>query len=66
MMNLLGHAMESLLICGIEWKGGHHHMPKTTRMHTNEEWRQDSKYPIFHKNLKMYEQKHMTLLIRKS
>jgi len=25
-----GHVTKSLLICGIEWKGGHHHMSKTT------------------------------------
>jgi hypothetical protein len=65
-MNLLGHEVESLLICGIEQKGDHHHMSKTTRMHINEECWQDFKYPIFHKDLRMYEQKHMTLLIRKS
>jgi len=65
-MNLLGHAMESLLICGIVQTGGHYHMSKTTGTHTNEECRQDYKYPNFHKNLKMYEQKHMTLLIIKN
>jgi hypothetical protein len=65
-MNLLGHAVESLLICGIKQKGGYHHISKTIATHTNEECQQDCKYPIFHKNLKMYEQKHMTLLIRKS
>jgi hypothetical protein len=49
MMNLLGHEVESLLNCGIEQKGGHHHMSETTRMHINEECWQDCKYPIFHK-----------------
>jgi hypothetical protein len=47
----------------IKWRGGHHHMSKTAGKHTNEECRQDYKYPNFHKNLRMYEQKHMTLLI---
>jgi len=65
-MNLLGHEVESLLICGIKQREGHRHISKTTRTHTNEECQQDCKYPIFHENLRMYEQKHMTLLIRKS
>jgi hypothetical protein len=65
MKNLLGHATESLSIRGIEQKGGHHHMFEIARTHTNESCQQDYKYPIFHKNLKMYEQKHMTLLIRR-
>jgi hypothetical protein len=34
-------------------------MFETTRTHINENHEQDYKYPIFHKNLKMYEQKHM-------
>jgi hypothetical protein len=34
-------------------------MSKTIGTHTNEDRQQDHKYPIFHKNLKMYEQKHM-------
>jgi hypothetical protein len=65
-MNLLGHALESLLICGIKRRRGHHHISKTAGTHTNEECLQDCKYPIFHKNLRMYEQKHMKLLIRRS
>ncbi len=59
MKNLLGHVVEWLSICGIEQKRAHHHMFETTRTHINENHEQDYKYPIFHKNLKMYEQKHM-------
>jgi len=66
MKNLLDHVTEPLLICGIERKGGHHHMFETTWTHTNEDRQQDCKYPIFHKNLRMCKQKHMTLLIRRS
>jgi hypothetical protein len=59
MKNLFGHAVEWLLICGIQRKGGHHHMFKTAGTHTNKDHQQDYKYLIFHKNLKMHEQKHM-------
>jgi len=65
-MNLLGHVVESLLICGIKQRGGHHHISKIARTHTNEDCQQDCKYPILHKNLRMYEQEHMTLLIKRS
>jgi hypothetical protein len=65
MKDLLGHVTESLLIRGIEQKQGHHHMSETARTHINEGHQQDYKYPIFHKNLEMYEQKHMTLLIKR-
>jgi len=34
-------------------------MSETIRTHTNEDCQQDYKYLIFHKNLKMYEQKHV-------
>jgi hypothetical protein len=53
MKNLLGHVAESLLIRGVERKGGRHHMFETIGAHTNEDRRQDCKYPIFHKNLRM-------------
>ncbi len=66
MKNILGHVIESLSIHGIERKGGHCHMFETARTHANEDCQQDYKYSIFHKNLTNYEQKHMTLLIRRS
>jgi hypothetical protein len=47
-------------------EGGHCHMSETARTHANEDCQQDYKYSIFHKNLTKYEQKHMTLLIRRS
>jgi hypothetical protein len=37
MKNLLGHVAESLLICGVKRKGGHHHMFETIGTHTNED-----------------------------
>ncbi len=38
MKNLLGHAIESLSICGIEKKGVHHHMFKIAGTHINEDY----------------------------
>ncbi len=59
MKNLLDHAVEWSSIHGIEQKGAHHHMFETVGTHTNGDCQQNCKYPIFHENLKMYEQKHM-------
>jgi hypothetical protein len=43
MKNLLGHVTKPLLICGIEWKEGHHHMFKTTGTHKDEDCQQECK-----------------------
>jgi hypothetical protein len=43
MNNLLNHAMESLLIRGIEQKEGHHHISETARTHTTKDYLQEYK-----------------------
>jgi hypothetical protein len=43
MKNLLNHAMESLLIHGVERKEGHHHIFEIARTHTTKDCLQECK-----------------------
>ncbi len=43
MKNLLNHAMESLLIRGLEQNEGHHHIFKIVKTHTTKNYLQECK-----------------------
>jgi hypothetical protein len=43
MKNILGHVAESLLIHGIKWKEGHHHMFEIVGTHKDGDYKQECK-----------------------